>query len=66
MSYQWAIEFFCRGSKMRELIRSLQQDHLSYYETINICAINFFVFSNLVVRVSWLSDSEEEAFHHIK
>ena len=27
-----------------------------------MCAINLFVFSNLVPRVSWLSDTEEGPF----
>ena len=45
---------------------NLQQNHLSFYVTINMCIINLIVFSNLVPRVSWLSDKEEAAFLHIK
>ena len=33
---------------------------------INTCPINLFVFSNYVLRVSWLSDREEGAFLYIK
>ena len=62
MSYQWEIEFCYRGSKIRDLIRKLQQNHSTFCSTINMCTINLFVFSNSVPRVSW----EESAFYHIK
>ena len=60
------IEFCYRGSKIRDLIRNLQQNHSSFCNTINMCRINWFVFSNLAPRVSWLSDREEGALLHIK
>ena len=62
MSYQREIEFCYRVSKIRDLIRNLQQNHLSICDTINICTINLFVFNNLVPRVSWLTNKEEGAF----
>ena len=62
MSYQWEIEFCYRGSKIRDLIWSLQQNHSSLCDTINMCTLNLFVLSNLVPRVSWLSDKEEGAY----
>ena len=44
----------------------LQQNHSSFFDTINICTIILFVFSNLIRRVSWLSNREEGTFFHIK
>ena len=61
-SCQWEIEFYCPDSKIRDLTRNLQQNHSSLYDITNMCAINLFVFSNLVPRVSWLSDTEEGPF----
>ena len=64
MSYQWEIEFCYIGSKIRDLIWNLQQNHSSFCDTSNMCTINF-LFSNLVPRVSWPSDNEEDTFRHI-
>ena len=55
-----------RGSKIRHLMRNLQQNHSSFCGTINMSTMNLFVFSNLVPRVSRLSDREEGVFLHIK
>ena len=66
LSYQKEIEFCYRGSKIWDLIRNLQQNHSSFCDTINMCTINLFVFSNLVPRVSWLSNREEGSFLDIK
>ena len=61
-SCQWEIEFYCPDSKIRDLTRNLQQNHSSLCDITNICAINLFVFSNLVPRVSWLPNREESPF----
>ena len=61
-SCQREIEFYCPDSKIRDLTRNLQQNHSSLCDITNICAINLFVFSNLVPRVSWLPDREEGPF----
>ena len=55
MQYQWEIEFCYCGSKKRDLVQNLQQNHSSFCDTINMCKTNLFVFSNLIPRVSWLS-----------
>ena len=60
ISYQWEIEFCSCGSKIRDLIWNLQQNDLSFCDTINMCTIN------LAPRVSLLSDKEEGTFLHIK
>ena len=66
MSYQPEIEFCYRGSKIRYLIWNLQQNHSSFCDTMNMCTINLFVFSNLVSKVSWIFSREEGAFLLIK
>ena len=66
MSYQPEIEFCYRGSKIRYLIWNLQQNHSSFCDTINMCTINLFVFSNLVSKVSWIFSREEGVFLLIK
>ena len=66
MSYHWEIEFSCRGSEIRDLIRNLQQNHSSLCDIINMCTINLFLFSNLIFWVSWLFDWEKGVFLHIK
>ena len=66
MSYQWQIKFCCCGSKIRDLIRNLQQHYSSFCDNINKCTINLFVFSNFVFRVSWVLDGDEGTSLHIK
>ena len=66
MSYQREIKFCYRGSRIRDLIRNLQQNHSSFCDTINMFTINLFVCSKLFPRFSWISDREEGALLHIK
>ena len=66
MPYQWEIKFCYCGSKIWDFILNLQQNHLPFCDSINMCTINLFVFSNLISRVSWLSDREEGTFHYIE
>ena len=66
MSYKWEIEFCYSCTKIRDLTRNLQQNHSSFWDTINMWTIKLFAFSNLVPRVSWLSDREGGTFFHIK
>ena len=54
MSYQWEIEFCYCGSKIRDLIRNLQQNRMSFCSTINMCTINLFAFSNLIALPGFL------------
>ena len=58
MSGQWEIKVCYRGSKMQDLIQNLQQNHSPFCDIINMCTINLFAFTNLVPRVSWLSERE--------
>ena len=59
-------EFCYRGRKIRDLLRNWQQNHSSICDTMDICTINLFVFSNLVRMISWPSNRGKFAFFHIK
>ena len=63
MSYQWEIEFCCRGSKILDLIRNSHQSYYSFCDTLNISTIKLFVFSNLVPRISCFSIKEGGVLH---
>ena len=62
MSYQYEIKFCYRGSKIRDFIRNLQQNHSLFCDTIIMCTINLFLFNSLVPRVSGLSDRDGRRF----